>query len=85
MTNEEINAICLTVYRARLNAECKGDADRQLEKDDDGGKKQASRAQFYRPVVTETLIAVGLHERSVKAPPPRARDEALSEVGRAAK
>ena len=85
MTNEEINSICLTVYRARLNADHRDSADRQVRDDNDNGEKQASRALFYRPVVIETLIAVGLHERPVKTWSSRAKEEELAAIEEAGK
>lgn len=55
-----IDTIVLNVYRARLDASCKGDADRQVKKDGDGGEKQRRRADFYRPLVMETLKHAGV-------------------------
>ena len=66
---KDVDTICLAVYRKRLDDECAGDADRQLLKDNDGGTKQSRRAQFYRPVVVETLIQAGVIERPVRKPP----------------
>lgn len=68
MTPEEIDRITLAVYRARLDDACPGDADRMVDKDADGGVKQARRAAFYRPVVVETLVQAGLYKRPVRAP-----------------
>jgi hypothetical protein len=64
MTNEEINDLLLRVYNARVDADSgKGSATRMIENDKDGGKKQRGRAEFYRPVVLETLKQLGLYER----------------------
>jgi hypothetical protein len=65
MTNEEIDALTLRVYRGRLDGEHPGDADRMVARDKDGGRKQATRSLSYRPVVVETLVQLGLHERFV--------------------
>lgn len=66
-----VDDICLAVYRKRLDDMCAGDADRQIAKDGDGGIKQRRRAQFYKPVVFETLAQVGLVERPVRKLPVR--------------
>lgn len=64
MTNEEINELLLKVYNARVDTDSgEGSAARMIEKDNDGGKKQRGRAEFYRPVVLETLKQLGLYER----------------------
>ncbi len=44
---EFIRDLSEKVYRVRLEDECKGNTDRMLEKDDDGGKKLRNRAGFY--------------------------------------
>ncbi|NDB68767.1 MAG: hypothetical protein EB015_12335 [Methylocystaceae bacterium] len=64
MTNEQIDDLVLNVYNARVDADSgKGSAERMMERDADGGKKQRGRANFYRPVIMETLIQLGLYER----------------------
>jgi len=64
MTKEEINELLLNVYNARVDADSgEGSAARMIERDNDGGKKQRGRAEFYRPVVLETLKQLGLYER----------------------
>ena len=64
MTKEEINDLLLRVYNARVDADSgKGSATRMIENDKDGGGKQRGRAEFYRPVVLETLKQLGLYER----------------------
>jgi hypothetical protein len=64
MTNQEINELLLRVYNARVDTDSgDGSAARMIEKDNDGGKKQRKRAEFYRPVVLETLKQLGLYER----------------------
>ena len=64
MTNEEINELLLKVYNARVDTDSgNGSAARMIEKDNDGGKKQRGRAEFYRPVILETLKQLGLYER----------------------
>lgn len=44
---EYVREISLAVYRMGLDRACKGDADSQLAKDNDGGVKQRARAAFY--------------------------------------
>jgi hypothetical protein len=64
MTNQEINDLLLRVYNARVDADSgEGSAARMIGRDGDGGKKQRGRSIFYRPVVIETLVQLGLHER----------------------
>lgn len=64
MTNEEIDDLVLKVYNARVDADSgKGSAQRMMERDADEGKKQRGRANFYRPVIMETLAQLGLYER----------------------
>ena len=75
MTNEEIANITLAVYRARLDDDSgKGAADRQVQKDGDDGEKQRRRSVIYTPIVVETLIAAGLHERPVRVPSRKAAE-----------
>lgn len=64
----DIDNIVLNVYRARLDANCKGDADLQVEKDKDNGEKQRRRAEMYRPVVVEALVQAGVYQRPVHVP-----------------
>lgn len=71
MTPEEIDDLVLRVYRRRLNDACPGDADRMVEKDDDGGKAQRSRSEWYRPMVMAVLLETGLHAH--KPPPNKGR------------
>lgn len=76
MSPEEIDAlwvndILLQVYRARLDDACEGDADRMVEKDGDDGTKQRRRAEFYRPIVVETLVQAGVYRRPVRERPKR--------------
>lgn len=66
LTRDEVNDLLLCVYNARVDADSgPGSAARMMEKDADGGKKQRTRSDFYRPVVVETLVQVGLYERLV--------------------
>lgn len=44
---EFIRDLSEKVYRARLEDDCRGNTDRMLEKDADGGKKLRGRANFY--------------------------------------
>lgn len=67
MTPAEIDDLVVRVYRRRLNDACPGDADRMVEKDDDGGKAQRARSDFYRPMVMAVLLETGLHAHK---PPP---------------
>lgn len=62
---EEIDDLCVAVYKLRLEDDCRGNTERMLAKDlaadpDDNGKKLRSRAQFYRPAVMATLKALDL-------------------------
>lgn len=61
MTPEQIDDLTVKVYRARLDASCSGDADRQVVRDGDGGLKQRARAMTFRPVVLETCAQLGLY------------------------
>ena len=64
----DLDSIILNVYRARLDANNKGDADLQVEKDGDNGEKQRRRAEIFRPVVVETLVQAGVYQRPVHTP-----------------
>lgn len=75
MTPAEIDRIVLAVYRARLNADHPGAADRMVEKDGDDGSKQRRRAESYRPIVVETLVQAGVYQRPVRVPPHRTVSE----------
>lgn len=70
-TEFAVNGLIVRVYRAMLDRACEGDADKQFSKDNDGGKKQEARAQFYRPVVLETLYQAGVLPRPVRVAPKR--------------
>jgi hypothetical protein len=75
MTTEEINELVFRIYNARVDSDSgEGSAARMIERDKDGGEKQRSRALFYRPVVIETLVQLGLHERP-KPPGRKAKEE----------
>lgn len=80
MTSQQVDDLCVKVYRARLDDECKGDADRMVQKDGDRGQKQAKRALFYRPVIAATLEALGLYERPKKGPPQTKRTEEAADA-----
>lgn len=68
--NVDIDDITLRVYAARMDEDSgEGAFDRMLAQDNDDGKKMKRRAQFYRPVVTEVLVQLGLHVRYVPTPP----------------
>ena len=67
----DIDDVLLRVYRARLDAESNGAADRQAAKDADGGAKQRRRAECYRAIVTETLVQAGVYVRPVRERPAR--------------
>ena len=76
LTKDEVNDLLLKVYNARVDADSgPGSAARMMEKDADGGKKQRTRSDFYRPVVVETLVQVGLYERHVPTPPKREKKD----------
>lgn len=68
MSEREVELITIGVYRARLDATFKGDADRMVAKDKDNGEKLERRAMAYKPIVTETLILAGLYERPERGP-----------------
>lgn len=59
MTPEQVDDLCEAVYRLRLEADCKGNVQRMLDKDKDGGKLLRSRSRAYRPIVMATLQALG--------------------------
>jgi len=66
MTKDEIDDLLLRVYNARVDADSgAGSAARMMERDNDGGKKQRTRSDFYRPVIIETLVQLGLYVRPV--------------------
>lgn len=65
----DVDAILLAVYRARLEADSKGAADRMVADDKDDGTKQRNRAECYRAVVVETLVQAGVYSRPVRVPP----------------
>lgn len=66
LTKDEVNDLLLKVYNARVDADSgPGSAARMMEKDADGGKKQRTRSDFYRPVVLEVLVQMGLYVRHV--------------------
>ena len=76
LTRDEVSDLLLSVYNARVDADSgPGSAARMMEKDADGGKKQRTRSDFYRPVVVETLVQVGLYERLVPTPPKREKKD----------
>lgn len=51
-----IQRLCVRVYRSRLEASCRGDADRLLAKN--GEEKFAKFALIYAPTVRATLDAL---------------------------
>ena len=74
MTPDQIDDLTLRVYRARLDWDCKGDADKQVFSDiakhgARGAGMQANRSKSYRPIVVETLVQAGLYERPVQLTP----------------
>ena len=60
MTPEQIRDISEKVYRQRLEDSCKGDTQRMLDKDADGGVKLRSRAASYDRLTRCYLKALGL-------------------------
>ena len=75
LTKDEVNDLLLKVYNARVDADSgPGSAARMMEKDADGGKKQRTRSDFYKPVVLEVLVQLGLYVRHL--PPKRERKDA---------
>jgi hypothetical protein len=66
LTRDELRDLVLRVYNARVDADSgPGSADRMIERDGDGGKKQIRRSMFYHPVVVETLVQLGLYDRPI--------------------
>lgn len=57
-TPEQVDDLCEAVYKIRLEDDCKGNVQRMLDKDADGGKKLRGRSRFYRPAVMATLQAL---------------------------
>lgn len=60
---DEVRDISEAVYRTRLEDECKGNVDRMIEKDNDGGKRLRGRSGAYDPL-TRTYLDI-LSERSI--------------------
>jgi len=74
LTRDEVNDLLLCVYNARVDADSgPGSAARMMEKDADDGRKQRTRSDFYRPVVLEVLVQLGLYVRHV--PPKREKKD----------
>ena len=74
LTRDEVNDLLLKVYNARVDADSgPGSAARMMEKDADGSKKQRTRSDFYRPVVLEVLVQLGLYVRHL--PPKREKKD----------
>ena len=70
LTKDEVNDLLLKVYNARVDADSgPGSAARMMKKDADDGKKQRTRSDFYKPVVLEVLVQLGLYKRHVPTPP----------------
>lgn len=59
LTPEQVDDLCEAVYKIRLEDDCKGNVERMLKKDDDGGKKLRGRSRSYRPTVMAVLQALG--------------------------
>lgn len=69
MTRDEIDDLVFRVYCARIDQECDhGTSTKMIERDEDGGVRQRRRSLFYRPVITETLVQLGLCKRPLPAP-----------------
>lgn len=56
---EYILDISEKVYRIRLEQDCKGNTQKMLDKDNDGGKKLRNRASAYDPLTRAYLSALG--------------------------
>jgi hypothetical protein len=61
MTPEEIEELTMRVYRRRLEDSCPGDADRALKTH--GPALMQRHANIWKPLITATLIELGLHEK----------------------
>ena len=57
MDPDSIRDISELVYRLRLEDDCRGNVDRMLAKDNDGGKKLRARAASY-DVLTRAYLKV---------------------------
>ena len=62
LTPDQVDDLCEAVYKIRLEEDCKGNVQRMLDKDNDGGKKLRGRSKFYRPAVMATLQALAGNE-----------------------
>jgi hypothetical protein len=60
LRNEVIRNISEAVYRMRLEDECKGNVNRMLEKDGDGGIKLRNRAGSYDALTRAYAKAFGV-------------------------
>jgi hypothetical protein len=56
-----VREVSLTVYRMRLDQACPGGADRQVNEDEDSGKKQRGRAGAYDALTRAYLTALGVN------------------------
>lgn len=72
-TPDEIDDLCERAYRVRLEDDCRGNVDRMIEKDKDGGEKLRARSRSYRPFVMATLQALDLVD---SAPAPKRKNDA---------
>jgi hypothetical protein len=61
MTPQEIEDLTMRVYRRRLEDSCPGDADRALKTH--GPALMQRHANIWKPLITATLIELGLHEK----------------------
>ncbi len=66
MTLDEITDISERVYRLRLEDDCKGNVERMLAKDDDGGVKLRNRAKAYNPLTRAYLVALNIETETVQ-------------------
>lgn len=63
-TPERIRDVSEAVYRAKLEQSCKGDVERMIAKDGDGGKKLRGRAACYDGTTRVYLQVLGLMDNN---------------------
>ena len=73
LTDQEVDDLTLAVYKRRCDDEWPGNADRQIEKH--GEEKVRRFSRFYRPSVVATLIELGLHDKPVRTPPRKPKED----------
>lgn len=66
MTVDEITDISEKVYRIRLEDDCKGNVERMLAKDGDGGAKLRGRAKAYNALTRAYLVALNIETETAE-------------------